>query len=700
MDAYVYIICNYLNNKYLETQKTVDIDAIKEELESLRTAYRLLNDAYKDHFNGINLETTDFFKSVIFESLTDLSEDRLRSDALLINFRPNSELSQYKNAHDDIKGYLSALRYEIKECKNKITELEHSQANEKFEKILKIFKSGEGAQIKVSGNINREEYEYLIELLEESTLPLETINNFLFELNDAIAAFKLKVNKLNAVIEREARKEELKNLTQPGLHKLQPEATASLLRGETPKKVPEYNNKRIFKLIENLKSMYSGVVENPTITSETPFNKTRTRLYYTPDAEGKLNFDLNIALYDLINFINPTIIDERFAKGEIKPIELDFIRNKLYKEILKRYETLVPGTSLEEPEEEEEQPVIPTAEKILESLEQKEEEKPAYRNEKVKPLSDEEKAKIEYAKKVVHELRQSFKDMLKYPRELLRQCFENNDTNGYDFDLEMLSLELESIPSFENKLVSYRQLYNELLTDPALDDEDYLDILAEEQDDLSKAASYLIDKFEIYQMDKEEEIEEFSPNINNIVVLYSAYSTGETPITQDVQDIKATGQVDENLIYDGLGRLEFINTITNGPNVKKIAGTKHNLDELKIYRYRQGSLRYLYLDITLEDSNKEVIKEKYGLTTDNLRLLLVPYIFYKRGDNKAYDVGLSRVESIKGIDENQVDSILWIKKIFGNKFTEESKKIAFEIIDSSIAIRNSISKGDDGFGSY
>ncbi len=698
MATSIYEVCEYLNNKYLKLEKSLPTEDLSNSINKLAEISREIREAYKSNFVGINLDETQMFKNAISLLEYDALPAKITTNAKLIQYKPDGTLSQFKNAHEEIKDLITSLNMRIRKYRNELETLQNSEEKEKLERILRIFKNGEREDIKLSGNITKEDYLYLVELLSQAlgdaSLPLEVVTDFLKDLNDSIAEFKFKQEKLNAVIEKKTRKAEFEKLTGGNLHEITPEATDKLLKGISPKKTPEYNYKKIYRLIDKLKTFYDGVLENPTIDETTPYDKYRIKKYYSIDSNGQPVFDLNIVLYDLINYINPSVIEEKYKNGKLKPRELDYIRSTLYKEIIRRCINLIPEDVFEET------PEVPTVEEISQVFEKPQVVEPEYVNTELKPLDEESQAKVDYVRTIIHELHQrdEFKALSKYPSSFLAQIYKYNLT-GYDLDPKALEIETQLIPQFNDSLKRYEETYEEIRTDKDFA-VGFMDVLEGEQDQLINVVNKFINKYEMFIIEKEENIEEFSPNINNIILLYYQYSTGETPILDDVQKIVTTGQVGEDLIGDGLRRLEYISTITNGPNVKKISGTKHNLDDLRVYRYRQGDLRYLYLDINLDDDNKKVIKEKYGLTTDSIRLLLVPALFYKKGDNGLYDIYLTRIEKLKGIDENQVDSILWIKKIFGNKFTKETEKIAFELIDGNIAIRNEIGKGGDELGSY
>ena len=692
----VFDVCEYLNNRYLDLERSFPTEDLQTEIDKLSMFVSRLKEAYKTSFEGMDIKNDELFTSNDVSEQFGLAPAKLISYALMIQFDPEAPMAQYKQAHEDIKELIFNINLELRDKRKQLNESKNSIEKENLERILKIFKNGDGAQIKLSGNVSLEDYDYIIELLSESNIPLDVINEFLSELNDAIADYKFKYEKLSAVIEKDSRKEEFEKLAGGSLNDINPEDAARLLSG-LPTKTPDYNYKRIYRVLDYLERNYSPITDNPPINEKTPYDSDRTRLYYTINSDGSTTYNRSVILYDLLHFINPKTLNERFLKGELKSNEFNDIKNVIYKDIISKLKEEMRKEMVEEV------PEPPTPEKIQEAFEEmarEQELEPEYINENIKELDEEQSAKVDYAKVIVHDIKKEFAFITQYPVGYLRECLNSDESNVNQYDKSILSLAVDYIPKFEEMLKKYEKTYFELKTNKEFSGPEYLEFLENDTDDLLTAATKLIRRFEEYKSEKEIEVEEFSPDINNIIMLYHVYPTGETPIPDDIDTAVAKGAVTKEFIYDGLGRMEYMSTIVNGKHVTKIKTGKHNLDDIRVYKYRQGAMRYIYTNITIDDSNKEVIKEKYGLQTDNLRLLLVPYIFYKHGNKEEYEVALSRIESIKGIDENQVGSILWIKSIFGNKFTEETMKIAFELIDNSLAIKNSIVKGGGNLGSY
>ena len=131
--------------------------------------------------------------------------------------------------------------------------------------------------------------------------------------------------------------------------------------------------------------------------------------------------------------------------------------------------------------------------------------------------------------------------------------------------------------------------------------------------------------------------------------------------------------------------MEYLNIQSNSHNVSKV---KTNLFPYKIYRYRRGDIRFVYIDVMIGEENRKELALEYGITPEELRLLLVPTIFYKRGKKTEYDEALSKIYSIKGIDGNDTGSIEWIRKLFREKFTDKTRKIAYDLIEKSENIKN------------
>jgi len=683
MDSVIVNVCNYINEKYLSLESASHSDEIQYSIEQVLSFGKALEKAFNNNFEGIDFDEVNIFNDSLVLDY-NFSPSKLISYARLIQYDPESEIAQYRAAKEEIKNLISINKLTLRSLRKQLDESQNSLEKDKLKSILKIFKQGYGAKIKLSGNIKIEDFNYIKQLLDEMGLEISDKIEFIRELDNAIHEYKFKFGRLSAAIEKDNKKQEFEKITT--------NKDKETKNYNNVVKIADYKYKRIFKVIENLKNIYNGELDNPPIDENTPFDKNRIKLYYSQNNDGTIYYDFNIVLYDLINYINPNTLEKKVKEGKLSPKDLDYIRNNIYKDIINKYKSS-DLFDKEEPTEDQEEIIKVEPEEIIKA-------EPEYINEKVKYLDEKEKEVVETAKIISYEFGLNNAKLSQYHDSYLERCLYDMNFDS-PYDKEILEFEIYYQRRFKNSLENYENTYNELLRNREFAGDEYLEFLENDKEELLEAANKLINKYELIKENSEETEEILSDDVNNIILFYSKYTNGKTEIPKDFDEIKRTGQIKQAQIEDAMSIMRRLINVKFGPNIKKVKKEKYpRLKQVEIFRYRKNDVRFIYIPIYINEYNAKILKEKFDLNTDNFKIFLTTGVIYKKGNNAVYDIVLRRMNADRGIDENDVDSLLWIKNIFINDFTENTKQIAFDLIENSLSIRNTVIKGGEQLGTY
>ena len=186
-------IKNYFQDLYNKSKKTEDIDKLTKRIDLLTQAYNDLQKLYDTKFEKIemiDLSLNDEDKKYLTDRLSLLGDnvviDKVLVQVKLLKLNFDGQIHQFKDAHEIYNDVLSEFKYLIRKMMIQRKELEQISSSENLDKIIQIFKSKSDGSYKLYGNITPEEFKYIVEELEKSDLDLETINDFLIELNLSI----------------------------------------------------------------------------------------------------------------------------------------------------------------------------------------------------------------------------------------------------------------------------------------------------------------------------------------------------------------------------------------------------------------------------------------------------------------------------------------------------------------------------------
>ena len=101
-----------------------------------------------------------------------------------------------------------------------------------------------------------------------------------------------------------------------------------------------------------------------------------------------------------------------------------------------------------------------------------------------------------------------------------------------------------------------------------------------------------------------------------------------------------------------------------------------------------------YININICEENLRELQEAYEIQSKNLRLLYIPTVIYKRGDEAVYTLAEKRILDTCGENADEINTIEWIKGIFDKPFTEETRQTAFNLINHSQKIIENVKVGD------
>ena len=693
-----YKACKYLieyadnirqnQNSYSNKKNQLDyLTAKKKELKSIVSGgFSFLNN-YSSIEQLKQIKDSEEFLNLLSIIGLIIDDEKAYATTLLKNiFLLHSKFNEYTNKYDledEEPQYINAntefqridsMFYEI--IKNLTIELDDIQKSDDFkvgELIERILKNDEDG-ITLNGNLTAEELDLIISILDNSDLSIDDKNDFMADLIPEMVQYKKKKDVLDAKITTDKLKNSLNTLT----HRKQP------VIEPLKKRNAEFDYDRIKKAIENLQKKYPGVVDYSPIDENTPFDKVRIKLYNTVDK----GINYNLVLYDLQNFINPERVESLWEEDKISPRELDAIRNIIYKWIINKVKLLdiiIPSQYAEQEEITEENSIesIQEAEQLIIETEYKppKDEPEEYVNKSIKYLTDEEKERVENALTFADQFTRDFEE--KYPptkisKEELMSFLLAGNTYSYNIDLSLIKLYLVTIPDLKKTYDSYESIYEELRTSQELEECEI--ILTDEYKKLMKLVDDVLPRIEVFGDDVKEE-----KNIAaNILLIDQDYPDKKSKVSKDALAIKKTGQYDGEFVESGL------QTLKNRPYTEAIGVdhkykvvNKHLADAYNPRVYKQSSVIYAYIVIYVCDENIKELKERYKIENNDIRLLYIPTVFYSGSSNDGFANGEKRMSS-------NIDTIEWYKKLFKNPFDEETRRIAFDLLDRSLEIEKAI----------
>lgn len=709
--------------KYVDgVVKESEIEKSNQQIASLREGKKFLDNAINTKFQYLTENEINLFIDTVsmLRELSQKEKDELYQFYFLLLSNYDSSLETFELARNAIKGYQKEFERTISVLHKQVNLIKANQNLELIDIINKVFKKNDNGSLRLSGNITPEEYDKLITLLENLQISLDERLQFIRELNDCIASFKFTREQLISKIDEEEKEKDLEILT--GKSK-------KSVRLQERRTAPEYNTKRIKNVIEKLSEIYKDELEDGLIVTyideNTPFDRYRDKLYNKP---GTKEIDFRIVLYDLLHFIDPDVVQEKYETGQISGEELDNIRNITYIKIVNAFKAneknliidklavkvisqspkvkesneLFDGKDKPNKEEEvieelpEQIPVQPIKPVELPGQVKKEEEKKTYINPNVKYLSKEETKLLEDVKEKGKNYIYEFKQKYKYSQSIYRLCLDKETAEHYGLDSEMVRLVISEIPKLIEDYDAYIVFYKQILHDESLSAHENIELLDDYKEDLINLAHDIQDMMETYIIDSPtDNITYFNQSTNNILILCQDITDDTSVIFDDVQEVIRTGQVSLDYIYDGFKKLEVIDTIhPKSPTLRSVKTDKWIENLYNPYRFRDGDLRYVYINITICDENLKELQEAYGINNNNIRLLYVPIIIYMRGNKDSYADATIRIKNICGTSPQDINSIEWVKEIFAKPFTEETRQLAFELINRSQKKMDKIKDGE------
>ncbi len=683
-------VIKYLIEYIEKAKKSAELDKINSQIELVRKYKNDIDELINEKFN-VQLENddNDYFADYYIERFTlfkEYTKDEikfLKRDIFMLHTNFDSELIEFKKAREEILSIQRDFSEKLSELHKYAKTISNVADTDLVALLGRIIKKIDDTEYKISGNVNSEEYEMITSLLNKSgDLLIEDKIAFIRELNDAIVDFKYRKEKIDKEMPKLEEDEETEIVK------------ASENRTESfGKKMGTYDYSRIKRSKAKLMQSFTGNPSEIRIFADTPYDwRTRSRIYKPIDAK---DYDYETILYDLNNFIDPDKLDEMYDSQKISRDVLDTIRNRIYREIIQIVDrTYLQNRTLSEKniekdsvEEKEEKPiVIPETSNVEEIVSTPTDY--VVNGE----MTHEEAKRVLEAITMADEYSKEFYQIYKYDKVLFESCLAYKTTEGYDFSLEMVELVIKTIPDMKKKFNDYKTYYDYV---KKTNEEEAKELFLDTKESLLASVSKVLNAIETMTLIEEEKVEPATlNNSKNFVLIYQDPLVGSKLLQQDIEEITKGGGVTRKQIYDGFEALKFLDTISpteDSCNKIKPTTTAHAKLTKKYNprRHRHSDIRYSFINIYLCDENKEFLMKYYGETDSQIRLLFVPTIFYKRGEVEGYVEALKRIDDISG-DENKLGSIEWIKGIFGNPFTKETREMAIKLLDSSTGFINSI----------
>ena len=713
----------YLDEYVEKAKKSEEVEKLNEHIALLRKAKNEIEEAFKTKFANIDKSDYKFFvdRISLIKDVDPEYEDILKQVVRCLATNFDMEIRSIEIEKEKLRNVVKEFEQTISMYHRRVATLKESQNLELANLIQRVVLRKVNGEYRLSGNITKEEYNSIIGLLDKLNIPIEDRIEFIRELNDAIANFKYRKEQLISKIEEENNTTKLDMLR--GKSKTEP-TVYSPKRG-----MADYNYKRINRVIKSLQDDYKEELENGytsnVITKDTPITRDRLRLYYIGDTK---EFDFKLVLYDLLNFINPANLEEMYNSNQINGEQLDIIRSIIYKKIIDKHEQMIKKKTMQqlstpaksELTEEEmlkqaTQQVIPETTPVstpvpvqpvkpTELPEQPKvpgvEAKP-YENEKVQYLTPEETELIEDALEKANKYEYDFRQSTKLSDNVIKSCMDEHLADYYKVEYQTILIILKETPALKANYDEYVRFYKQIKYDKSLSDDENLVLLDEVKADLLADAQALIDRMETYIIEiidtpPENELVELDDFQNNIIVLAQDIRDKSSILFEDCQEIQATGQIKISLVGDGFKKLENIDTIHPRTPLLESAKCKAKWIEKEYnpYRCRLGDLRYVYININICEENLKELQEAYEIQSKNLRLLYIPMVAYKKSDETVYALAENRIKNTCGDSADEINTIEWIKGIFNRPFTEETRQIAFDLINNSQKIIEKVKVGD------
>ena len=312
-------------------------------------------------------------------------------------------------------------------------------------------------------------------------------------------------------------------------------------------------------------------------------------------------------------------------------------------------------------------------------------------------LTAEETEKIESAIEKGNKYIIDFRERFGLTDAICKMCLDPEMANYYKVDINIIRIIINDIPALKDDFKEYNRFYRQITVGKDKAAREDIELLDEFKDGLIQNADELVEKLETYLIPEPEPEENvYDADANNIIIVPFSSDDKTSILIEDVKKILKTGQIDLDVLYDRFKRMHHLDTLhPKSPTLESCKCADKWIERTyNPYRYREGDLRYVYVNINVCDENLEELKEAYGIANDNIRLLYIPTVIYKRGDRSGYTEAEQRIKKICGYQNKNIDTIEWVKSIFNKPFTDETRQIAFELINYSNTLIEKIKAGE------